>query len=63
MPATDTSFIEACEVHAVQEIRALLDSGLGVHSSGFGRAQYCRAQRGEPNFEPEHEPRSENNEM
>jgi len=38
MPATDTSFIEACEVHAVQEIRALLDSGLDPRAPIQGKS-------------------------
>lgn len=38
MPATDTSFIEACELHAVQEIRALLDSGLDPRAPIRGKS-------------------------
>jgi hypothetical protein len=38
MPATDTSFIEACELHAVQEIRALLDSGLDPRAPIQGKS-------------------------
>src|SRR5262245_53714445 len=38
MPTTDTSFIEACELHAVREIRALLDSGLDPRAPIQGKS-------------------------
>ena len=38
MPTTDTSFIEACELHDVQQIRALLDSGLNPRATIQGKS-------------------------
>jgi len=38
MPTAGTSFIEACELHAVQEIRALLDSGLDPRTPIQGKS-------------------------
>jgi len=38
MPTTDTSFIEACELHDVQQIRALLDSGLNPRAPIEGKS-------------------------